>query len=89
VLSVLLSIQGGAVLCYHAGDDSKFQALSSPFSSAKTDKIESCLVLFLSFLRRLELLTSCSMLDDLPLALKYVFVDSGCCGKSEVGVSSC
>jgi len=29
------------------------------------------------------------MLDDLPLALRYVLVDSGCCGRSEVGVSSC
>ena len=89
MLSASLSIQGGAVSCYHAGDDSKFHALSSPFSSAKTDRTESCLFLFLSFLRRLELLTSCSMLDDLPLALRYALFDSGCCGRSEVGVSSC
>ncbi|KAH0294659.1 hypothetical protein KCU62_g445, partial [Aureobasidium sp. EXF-3399] len=49
---------------------SQYKALSSPFSSAKTDRTES-------------------MLDDLPLALRYVLVDSGCCGRSEVGVSSC
>lgn len=88
VVSVTVHASGGAVLSYHAGDDSKLHSFSSPFSSAKTDRTESCLFLFLSFRRRLELLTSCSMLDDLPLVLGSILLDSAC-GRSDVGVSSC
>lgn len=88
IVSVTVHASGGVVLSYHAGDDSKLHSFSSPFSSAKTDRTESCLFLFLSFRRRLELLTSCSMLDDLPLVLRSILLDSAC-GRSDVGVSSC
>lgn len=73
---------------YHAGEDSKLHVLSSPFSSANTDRTESCLFLIWPLRLKLELLTSCSMLDDLPLVLMSCVVDSACT-RSEVGVSSC